>query len=171
MAVRSLSPFILFFSAAITLLAQEIGFPPSKAWRAQLEERGPVRDIGLRDAIEFKYGLRQHSRGHSRQSHRGCAVVQGKYCDRSVSVQEVWRGRPYIESADRNTAEFDGVRNPAFISYRRARGWRNILTYAAATPAFKCHDFAGLIASFTASIFFTPTSESQSSSALNPLVA
>jgi outer membrane protein TolC len=52
MAIRSVSVLALFIPAALPLAGQEpAGFPPSRPYRAQLEERGPVRDIGLHDAI------------------------------------------------------------------------------------------------------------------------
>jgi outer membrane protein TolC len=52
MAIRSVSVLALFIPAALPLAGQEpAGFPPSPPYRAQLEERGPVRDIGLHDAI------------------------------------------------------------------------------------------------------------------------
>jgi hypothetical protein len=52
MAIRSVPAYVLLVSAALTLTGQEpAGFPPSRPYRAQLEERGPVREISLHDAI------------------------------------------------------------------------------------------------------------------------
>ena len=52
MAIRSVSFLPLFFPAALTLCGQEpAGFPPSKPYRAQLEESGPVREISLHEAL------------------------------------------------------------------------------------------------------------------------
>ncbi|MGA2116019.1 MAG: TolC family protein [Bryobacteraceae bacterium] len=52
MAIRSVSVLALFIPAALPLAGQEpAGFPPSQPYRAQLEQRGPVREIGLHDAI------------------------------------------------------------------------------------------------------------------------
>jgi|SRR5579872_1074910 len=39
------------------------------------------------------------------------------------------------------------------------------------TPAFNCHGFADFVAAFTALMFLTPSSASQSSSAFLPFVA
>src|ERR1700680_1433561 len=54
MATRSVFALLLSFPVALTLCGQEQAtFPPSKPYRAQQAEYGPVHDISLREALEL----------------------------------------------------------------------------------------------------------------------
>ena len=52
MTIRPGSFLAVFLILASPVLAQETNtYPPSAPWRVQLAKRGPVREIGLRDAL------------------------------------------------------------------------------------------------------------------------
>src|ERR1700722_19844129 len=60
-----------------------VGFAPPKPYRAQLEERGPVRDIGLRDAIAaaLRSNLDIEIEGYNRDSARASTANAYSYYD------------------------------------------------------------------------------------------
>jgi len=52
MAVRSVSQLAFFAAFILPISAQDnLSFPPSKPYRAQLSERGPIQELALREAI------------------------------------------------------------------------------------------------------------------------
>ena len=88
MALRFVS-----FALAFTLCGQDTGtFPPSRPYRVQLSERGPVREIGLRDAISLalmnnlEIEMEGYNRDISQASTRNARSVYDPVAGLSASI-------------------------------------------------------------------------------------
>jgi len=81
-AARYASGAALLFFFVLTLRAETVAFPPSQPYRAQLAERGAVRDLSLRDAITTALQSNldiEMERDNRETSHTGIANANSYY--------------------------------------------------------------------------------------------